>query len=112
MFGKKEKITYLAFILPKAISIISGVGFKKSSETSIRDLAKNLEQSNVNHRASFAGMTGKVVCIKVPRSTIPKECVDEVDKRRGKQSCIIEKQTIGVSVRPTLYVNFCRIESS
>ena len=80
MHGKKEKIPYPAFILPKAIATISGAGFEKSSETSIRYLAKNLDHSNVNHRANFAGMAGKVACIKVARSTIPKECVEELDK--------------------------------
>ena len=78
--GRKEKIHYLAIILPKAIVAVQRAGFEKPSEKNVRDLARSMEYTNVNHKACFAGLERKISCIKLARSGLPKDCVDEIDK--------------------------------
>jgi hypothetical protein len=71
--GRKEKIDYLALIIQNATSTIENAGFQRISDKNIRDLAKGMPHANVNHKASFAGMTGKVSCVKVARHILPKK---------------------------------------
>ena len=59
MKGRKEKIDYLAIILLKAITAVQRAGFDRPSEKNVRDLARNMEHSNVNHKACFAGSERK-----------------------------------------------------
>ena len=87
--GRKEKIDYLSFTLPKAINVVEKAGFEKPSEKNIRDLAKSMKHTNVNHKASFADMEGKVSCLKVARSDLPKDCIDEIDKGIKTNSIVL-----------------------
>ena len=43
--GRKEKIDYLSFILPKAINVVEKAGFEKPSEKN-RDLAKSMKHTS------------------------------------------------------------------
>jgi hypothetical protein len=80
--GRKEKIDYLALIIQNATSTIENAGFQRISDKNIRYLAKGMPHANVNHKASFAGMTGKVSCVKVARHILPKKSIDELDESK------------------------------
>ena len=48
-----------------------------------------MKHTNVNHKASFAGMEGRVSFPKVARSDLPKDCIDEIDKGIDQEQTIL-----------------------
>lgn len=78
--GKKEKLNYVVFILPKALDAIEKAGLSRPSESNVRDLVKAMENSTTKHKSFFVGLPKKVSCLKIARKRLPEDMLQEIDK--------------------------------
>ena len=64
MISKVHLLQFQGRLSLVAIAAVQRAGFERPSKKNVRDLARNMEYTNVNHKACFAGSERKILCIK------------------------------------------------
>ena len=78
--GKVTKLDHVVLVLGEALDAIERADIRKPSEKNTRSLVKAMSGSMTDYRSDFPGRSGKVACLKIPRSSLSEESLKELNK--------------------------------
>lgn len=70
---------FVVFVLPTALETIGKASLPAPTDGNIRELIKKTPGGNSNHRSVFEGRTNKICCVKLPRTALSEDVLQQID---------------------------------